>query len=954
MVNTILDKKVDFFYKRKASIFKKPLEKIINVILIHCTYINGESLERHNWGDNPVKLNLNFEKLDLTSDQFEKKLFHALSFETDETKSIIEVLWGDIQLGKRIQACMIMWISVNVLKRPVLYIFRNLKIDQKQLQDDIMGTEKYNFNIQFIKQQFDYYFEELELAEDDWKEFKLPELKDISNNDVLNKLNNKEAMNSNDIYCCLMNDKQLEKIKNKFMEYVYYYDEKVNITVLVDESDLMGPSSSNDGTNKNDEKDTTKCEKFLAQIYTLVIYVLHITGTAHSLLYNVTTCFNESEYIQLKVSKVHKMKRSIDYYGLFSDGIYMEDSLVYPWWEYKYEQKKRKYDIVEDYNINIKKIIQRILVRPTKSYNSLLISEEKVRVNQFSLIDKIISDFPDIFLIIYHGHCLRLYLPDKYLNLVKECVIRDSSTSNSKRLNQPGGIYGDPETTCKLNILPNNYCYYDIDTKILNIKYVYKVLSILLKDKRINTNLVTKTVITITGKYGERGFSFTSDDYKDFTFHLTDQYYVSHGSLNCPDVSQFLRLQGKYNDQELKNGDMRLTLWTTAKLKNSINLYVIFIKIIEKLIMKCTSWEHIKDMLEGIIDGGQLKFGDLYKVLAKKKYQKNTNPKRYYDKGIKGYRLFTIDNMKNDTDIKKICDEYDLPDYICINHIEETSLDNFIDKYGIYACDVPLSFPKNMISNLNDRNVLDKSVNTIFPQLNELKLDRIIRVKQGDPNNRRYNGVENAIIDQRPYQHYVTDRKPNTYNIFIYEEYPNMQITITCGNKCLPYETNNYIKKTPYSIQGDKVRFSVIKEEYIRNSSVYGIPKRYYWKTPDEWLCYYDEEKPEILSYKIIDPVQIRLNTDYVIPTSQIIDPIVSQFVSSCCKTTEQQNLRFGIKDIYQIYEKWCRNNSKKYIKTQKNFKEEFEKLNYREEKSKGIDINKKKHKRGYNIMVTI
>ena len=49
--------------------------------------------------------------------------------------------------------------------------------------------------------------------------------------------------------------------------------------------------------------------------------------------------------------------------------------------------------------------------------------------------------------------------------------------------------------------LPNNYYYISIDEKIFNIKQVYKLLSILIKDKIVKCN----TVITITGKYGERG-----------------------------------------------------------------------------------------------------------------------------------------------------------------------------------------------------------------------------------------------------------------------------------------------------------------------------------------------------------------------------------------------------------------------------------------------------------------
>ena len=70
--------------------------------------------------------------------------------------------------------------------------------------------------------------------------------------------------------------------------------------------------------------------------------------------------------------------------------------------------------------------------------------------------------------------------------------------------------------------LPNNYYYISIDEKIFNIKQVYKLLSILIKDKIVKCN----TVITITGKYGERGYSFTSDDYDKYSFHLTDQYFL--------------------------------------------------------------------------------------------------------------------------------------------------------------------------------------------------------------------------------------------------------------------------------------------------------------------------------------------------------------------------------------------------------------------------------------------
>ena len=138
--------KIERFYK-KHNIFKTPLEKIIENMVKHCTYTNNESIERHNFGDKPIKLT----KIpkNINSPNFEKELLDSLECDENE-KSIIELLWGDIQLGKRIQACIIMWISVYILRRPVIYIFRNLKIDQKQLAEDIRGKNENDFNIQYI------------------------------------------------------------------------------------------------------------------------------------------------------------------------------------------------------------------------------------------------------------------------------------------------------------------------------------------------------------------------------------------------------------------------------------------------------------------------------------------------------------------------------------------------------------------------------------------------------------------------------------------------------------------------------------------------------------------------------------------------------------------------------------------------------------------------------------
>ena len=983
-----LQDKIEFFLTRN-EIFRKPLEKIINIMLNKCKYINGESLERHNWGNNPIKLKNIPKNIDLFS--FEEDLLNILNLEDNE-KSTVELLWGDIQLGKRVQACIIMWISVHILKRPVLYIFRNLTIDQKQLQDDIVGTENYNFNIQFIKSLFQEFNSELQEYFDEtnveyWKDYKLPELKDINSNDIINKLSNKEAINSNDIFCCLMNHTQLAKLNTKFSEYIYYNDELVNITTLVDESDLMSPTSSNDRTNDNDKKDSTACEILLAKIYKKVKYALHITGTAHSLLYNVTTRLSDHTDIQIKISKVHKMKRSNDYFGLFNDSIIFNTTLVESWWDYQdIENHKKKicYDIVEDYNINIKKIIEEIQKRPTVKYNSLLISEEKIRANQFCLIDKIIQDFPNLFIVIYHGNCLRLYLSKKYEQEIKRLSQWDSNQSSpSKRLWQSGGVYGSSIDTEKSEKLPNNYCYFNIDTKILNIKFVYKLLRILFE--KSDTQISCKTIVTITGKYGERGYSFTSDDYDNYSLHLTDQYFVSHPSLNCTDISQRLRLQGKYNDLELKDGSMKLTLWTTPELQDIIqNFYVKFIKEIEKFIMGCESWEDIKDLLESVIDNGEFKFKKYIRNLDVRKKMKSLKIHKHFDKKNNGYRLFLIDDM-SDNEIGEWCKETNLPDYICINKIEEMNTSEFIDKYGNYKIKQEFSKLKDFtfeeINNIIDD--ISKNNNTQLSHITSKWFE--LRLKQYNefgyyPESCRGSlqkilktdlEMSNDITRFGELTHQNKKGQDGIRRVHTcYDENNELYICVSLltKEKKIYTQTNDYLKKTPYMVDGDKVKFSVLKEEY-KQENTHGytnedgdnfieddteLPSKYYWKTPDGWLYLYDKDKPEIISLDIVAPLPNKNILQPIISTEPLINNVVLLFSNSCCKNTNITNLRFGLKDIYNIYETWCKINCKKCLKTQKKFKEEFEKINYKEEKSKGVDVNANPGKRGYNIMVSL
>ena len=174
LINEIND-----FYERNL-LYKKPLEKIINNMLEECKYINNESLERHNWGNDPIKIE-NIPDC-CTDNNFESQLNNILGIPN------IELLWGDIQLGKRIHACIIMWFSIYILGIPVLYIFRNLKIDKDQLKTDIANKNKNDFNFKYIQKYFEEYKNELGNHYKFIAEFDLPDLIE-ANNDILNKIN---------------------------------------------------------------------------------------------------------------------------------------------------------------------------------------------------------------------------------------------------------------------------------------------------------------------------------------------------------------------------------------------------------------------------------------------------------------------------------------------------------------------------------------------------------------------------------------------------------------------------------------------------------------------------------------------------------------------------------------------------------------------------------------------
>ena len=152
----------------------------------------------------------------------------------------------------------------------------------------------------------------------------------------------------------------------------------------------------------------------------------------------------------------------------------------------------------------------------------------------------------------------------------------------------------------------------------------------------------------------------------------------------------------------------------------------------------------------------------------------------------------------------------------------------------------------------------------------------------------------------------------------------------------MPKKTNDYLKKTPYFVHNNVVKFSSIKDEYVDK-----LPNQYYWKSPDGWLCLFDKDKSQIISLAVVEPVR---------QSNISIDNDVLSFINSSCEQADKKNLRIGLREIYKIYQDWCESNNKNTLQMQV-FRKEFEKK-FQEQTSKGVDIHNKPGKRGYNVRV--
>ena len=950
----------------------KALKNVINNMLEESRYKNGDDLSRHNWGSRPKKLN----GINIISD-----LLQVLE-RADNAKAIIELLWGCVQLGKRVHACIIIWFSVYIFKRPVLYIFRDLTIDKDQFKGDIVGTKDHNFNIKFIKNIFNESFNK-EMIDGNyhtelWKKFKLPDLLDINDNNNIDKLRNKDSMNCTDIFGSLMNHTSLTKIDNVLTDYIDHHKELNNLTIIVDEGDLSSPTASNDQMSDKDSLDSTRREQLIAQIMKKVVYNLLITGTPISLLYNTSVILSD-KYIRSEISRVHLMNDNKEnYYGIVNNKV--EYKFVNEWWL----QSKKKYNLKKDYEYNIRYIIKNIIEGPLIDYNSVLINECKYKENHFYLLNRLIEDFKNLFIIIFHGGCLRLYLSKKYEN---EIFLTSREELKDISLYSEGGIHGNYIDEVVGIKLPNNYCYFVINTKKFKLAHIYRFLSHLFqRPKYIQSP--DKTIITLSGKYADRGYSFTSDDYNQFSLHLTDQYLPFHGIHNSVNMDQSVRLVGVYNDKLLKNNTKKLRLWSTESAINKLKNGFSWTKSIQKDIMDAQNYPGIKKIVEQNIETAAKTYPDMIESLNKiesKKKTKNINFKKNDNYDNKKYAI-KLTNKHTDKEIIEEIEQFNtinpsfqLDDFNnCFNTIVDIPEDGFREQFGIrnseYDCDDQIHECKNeeeyerIIEEENkiieEENKTGKKIKKLGNALKkkekkdgfyqttttgpkkirqyESLLNDVNKLQAGKngSNMGLYKDKEKKVGDRatRVYIGYKDVNDPTTIRILF------RILRITHVKSGMPKNSEDYRNECPYiKLENGKIRYSTNSDNNDENKYFRGLNGFIYF------LC----DKPETV---LINPIVRKYpepisDTEPINDTPTNINQVVL-FTKLGLKEPSKPNIRIGIRDIYIAYKEWCSKNGIVPLDTQTKLKEELLKLNITQEKSKGKTIDGKPGARGYKYEI--
>ena len=130
------------------------LDRVITKMLDDSKYIDGSTLiydennnefdedHYHKWDCAPENIP---EIQKFKNNEYNEVNDVKLTKELGKHSPNIECIKGDVQLGKRLHACILMWVSIFIYERPVLYLFRNITLDKNQLGDDLDGSAGLEF-----------------------------------------------------------------------------------------------------------------------------------------------------------------------------------------------------------------------------------------------------------------------------------------------------------------------------------------------------------------------------------------------------------------------------------------------------------------------------------------------------------------------------------------------------------------------------------------------------------------------------------------------------------------------------------------------------------------------------------------------------------------------------------------------------------------------------------------
>jgi hypothetical protein len=367
---------------------------------------------------------------------------------------------------------------------------------------------------------------------------------------------------------------------------------------------------------------------------------------------------------------------------------------------------------------------------------------------------------------------------------------------------------------------------------------------------------------------------------------------------------------------------------------------------------------------------------------------KNIIIHNHYEKKYSAFGLIYIKDL-NEDDIKEWIQEQNkkrdegnkLPEYKCVNQIINFSKEDFIKEKGVLEniYDEP---PPEEYSETNKNKKTSKVFDSKKDYFDFIHYHQLPKTKYFKDNEEENEFIKITVASSPKV--YKFDELKNEIKNFSkgvnlgfcpddaigktrsrlyigYEDINNKDTiklilrvsTIKDKQKVLPRQTID-IKETPYICYDDIVDYTILKDEYKTQ-----LPDKYYFITPTGWLYLRDNNINSNVSLNIIQSSRANL---IVVPDENIIieniphptiNSDVKLFINSCCEVPNPPNLRMGITEIYNIYKEWCLENSKNFLKKQ-DFKCEIEKGGINDDERKGIDINNKPGKRGYNIMVKI